>query len=130
MLPYSHIWAEAMRIGARPNNISNTTNLLWSTFDTIFKLSGEKNPDFLYPIKRTTLAMSYFSTEVALLNFPGNEEEHWRNLESQIIRTFHLGSIGANLLEVGKFVMKTNYRVLESFYPEPTSHKHPINNNY
>jgi ubiquinone biosynthesis protein COQ9 len=127
MIPYSAVWVEAMRIGLYPKNLSNTTLILWNTFDNIWKLSGEQEFDLFYPLKRSSFALIYFRTEVGILRNPEKTEEQWSNLESQLIRSFQLGTITSNLYEISSFIVSTNYRILQSFYPEPVNHKNPIN---
>ena len=126
MLPYLKVWDQAMRIGINQKNLQNTTLLLWDTFDNIWKLSGEQEFDVFYPVKRSSLAIAYLTTEIILLRTPENIEQHWVSLESQIIRMCQAGKTAANLYEFSKFFLNTNYRILQSFYPEPTVHENPI----
>ena len=115
-----------MILGAGPRHIQQTSFALWTTFDTIWRLSGEKEIDVFYPAKRASLALSYLTTEVALLRNPREEEEHWKELETQIARACRLGNFGFGIFEITRFVLNTNYRILQSFYPEPTEHENPI----
>ena len=71
--------------------------------------------------------MFYFTTEINILKSPEKIEEHWNYLESQIIRSFQVGTVASNLYIFSKFVANTNFSVLQSFYPEPGTHKNPIN---
>ncbi|OMJ71412.1 hypothetical protein SteCoe_30372 [Stentor coeruleus] len=127
MNPYLPIWTQAMKIGANPQNIITTTNTLWNTFDSIWKLAGEKNVDTFYPIKRGSLAMIYLTTEVKIVKNPHKVEECWKEMEEKMMKSFDAGKVAENVFETMKFVANANYRILQSFYPEPSSHQNPIN---
>lgn len=129
MNPYLPIWSQAMRIGANSQNLITTTNALWSTFDSIWKLAGEKNVDVFYPVKRGSLAMIYLTTEVKILKNPEKVEECLKEMEEKMMRSFDAGKVAENFLETAKFVANANYRILQSFYPEPGIHQNPINKN-
>src|SRR5574343_903474 len=56
MLPYANHWAEAMKIGARPENFLTTASTVWKTADLIMTHSGESYNLLLHHPRRAVIS--------------------------------------------------------------------------
>lgn len=127
VMPY---WREAMLLGARPPYLGTTWSLLWSTWDLIWRRCGEEVAEPRHSIRRLALGNLHLATEVYMLNDNSeNYRDSWLFLQNRVNNMFTLGNFVYTGIDLSSFVLKANYRILESYYPQPTSHENPIEDN-
>ncbi|CAG9321143.1 COQ9_2 [Blepharisma stoltei] len=131
IIPYKDVWKEAMTMGASPSNVFNTTKILWDTWDLILNLSSE-TPSLQYfaipqhLLARAAYGRAYLFTEIYFLTDSPDFSHTWKFLEGQVDSLYQQKSAVNTLLDISQFTLNAQYRVLESFYPQPKFHNNPI----
>ncbi len=65
LVPYIRTWPEAMALGALPQNLPTTLNLLGRTVDEIWYRAGDRSTDVNWYTRRGLLLSVYVSTGVS-----------------------------------------------------------------
>mmetsp|Transcript_24373 Transcript_24373/g.24100 ORF Transcript_24373/g.24100 Transcript_24373/m.24100 type:complete len:123 (+) Transcript_24373:332-700(+) len=120
-----------MTLSASPSNVLNTTRILLNTWDTVLNLSGEKPSPFHYVIPqflaaRAAYGKAYLFTEVYFLTDSPDYSKTWSFLEGQIDSLYLQKSAVNTFFDLAQFTLKAQFKVLESFYPQPKIHNNPI----
>jgi hypothetical protein len=126
MLPYARFWADAMKIGAKPENFIATSRIVWSTADLILTQAGEVYNPLTFHARRSVICSLLITIESLISQNPSQSEEYLKYFSSAITQIARGENTLTQLLDLNRFFLEAHASMFLSFYPQPSNHSNPF----
>lgn len=126
MLPYSNHWAEAMKIGAKPENIATTASTVWKTADLIMTHAGENYNPVMYHPRRAVISSLIVTIEALIAQNPSKSEDYLKFFAATLSQISRGEKTLEQIVEINRFFIEANLSMALSFYPQPIQHLNPM----